>query len=133
LLSALATALVLTLAESPPPQHPLPQMVVIDPIPQERPPRSGLWVPAGGYGMGAIFSGLALIGVEYSTRHLDGTRNTRPPLLAGAAGLLVGIVPGLLLGQAARDPDNEKGRGAVGVLDVAGTAALIYGLTQVFR
>ncbi len=133
MLSAFAAALVLTLADVPPPPRALPQMVVIDPIPQERPPRSALWVPAGGYGMGTIFAGLALIGVEYSTRRVDNTRNTRPPLLAGAAGLVVGIVPGILLGQAARDPDNEKGRGAVGVLDAAGTAALIYGLTQVFR
>ena len=135
MLSALAASLVLTLdpIAQPPAPRGLAQMVVIDPTPQVEAQHSALWVPAGAYGMGLLSGGAAAILVEYHTRNGDGTRNVKPPLLWGSVALLLGTLPGILLGESARIPDNEKARGAVGVLDVAGTAAMIYAVSQILR
>jgi hypothetical protein len=102
-------------------------------IANARPLRSPLWVPAGGYGMAMVFGGGAGILTEYSTRSNNGLRNVKPPLIGMGLGLLAGVVPGMLLGQTARVEENEKARGAIGVLDVAGSAAMYYAFTQIFR
>ena len=133
MLTAIATALVLTL--DPAGQAELPRPNWAAPAEQKatvKPLRSALWIPAGGYGMAMTFAGGAGILTEYSTRHSQGS-NIKPPLIALAAGFLAGIVPGALLGQGGREDDNEKARGAIGVLDLAGSAAVYFALTQIYK
>ena len=133
MLTVLATALVLTL--DPGGQAVLPRPSWAAPAEAKttvKPLRSALWIPAGAYGMATTFAGGAGILTEYSTRRVQGS-NITPPLIALAIGFLAGIVPGALLGQGAREDDNEKGRGAIGVLDVAGSAAVFFAFTQIFK
>ena len=94
--------------------------------------RSSLWVPAGGYGMAMTFAGSAAILTEYSTRRVIG-RRTQPPLVAMCLGFLGGLVPGLLLGQNAREDDNTKNRGAVTILDLVGTLSVGIAFKQIYR
>ena len=135
-MTALATALALTLEPGSALKAPRPAWAAAaGPGDQDAnvvPLRSSFWVPAGGYGMATTFAGGAAILTEYSTRALSG-RNVRPPLIAMGLGLLLGAVPGLLLGQNAREEDNDRARGAVGVLDLAGTGAMILAFKSIYR
>jgi hypothetical protein len=94
--------------------------------------RSSLWRPAGAYGMAMTFAGGAGILTEYSTRKQLG-RNIHPPMIGMGLGLLAGLVPGWLLGESSRVEENAKGRGAIGVLDLAGTAAVIFALRSIYQ
>jgi len=137
LLTALATALVLTLetgAQGAPPKPAWAgQASSSDPDLSPPPLRSALWIPAGGYGLATTFAGPAAILTEYGTRRGDGQRNIGPPLIAMGVGFLVGLVPGLILGNNARQEDESRNRGAVGVLDLAGSAAMFFAFTQIYR
>jgi hypothetical protein len=82
--------------------------------------------------MAMTFAGGAGILTEYSTRKQFG-RNIRPPMVAMGLGLVAGLVPGWLLGESSRTNENEKARGAIGILDVAGTAAVIFALHSIYQ
>jgi hypothetical protein len=94
--------------------------------------RSKFWSGMGAAGMGLTFAGGAGILTEYSTRGYSG-RNIHPPLYAMGAAFLAGALPGWILGEGARREENEKGRGAVGILDLVGIAAVLYSFTQIYR
>ena len=100
----------------------------------ENPPRrSALWTGLGTYGLAATFAGGGGVVAEYMTRSTLEGRNVKAGLIGMAAGLAVGLVPGYLLGDSARNESNDKGRGAVVLLDTAGTAAVFFALTQIFK
>jgi hypothetical protein len=124
-----AVALTLTLQMAPVVEDPatsthLPMSVLAE-GPSRPHLRSWTWIPAGAYGLATFTAGLA--GVVVNNEGRLGQRDLRTGNTAMAVGAIVGLIPGLLIGQEARKEENEKTRAYLPVADVAGSLALIVG------
>jgi hypothetical protein len=120
----LALSLVLDTAQQAPKAAEAPPAAVEAPHPEKR---SWGWIPAGGYGLASFGAGVAATTVAFLDRPHTGTFNIPRANTALAIGAAIGLVPGLILGNEARNEDNEKGRTTVILLDVLGSIALGFG------
>jgi hypothetical protein len=103
-------------------------------VEQER--KSALWIPAGGFGLGAIFGGIAGVMTEAAWTALNHTTRNgykTPGLIAMSGAFLAGAIPGGILGNEARKPANDRARNTIVLLDVAGAMALGVGLQRVLK
>jgi hypothetical protein len=87
--------------------------------------RSWTWIPAGAYGFSTFTAGLA--GVIVNNEGRNGIRDTSTANTAMAIGAIVGLIPGLLLGQEARKEENAAARAYLPIADVAGSLSLVVG------
>jgi hypothetical protein len=87
--------------------------------------RSWTWIPAGAYGFSTFGAGLA--GVVVNNEGRNGIRNTNLGNTAMAIGAIVGLIPGLLIGQEARKEENATTRAYLPIADVAGSLCLVVG------
>jgi hypothetical protein len=86
---------------------------------------SWIWIPAGAYAFSSFTAGLA--GVVVNNEGRNGIRNTSTGNTAMAVGALIGLIPGLLIGNEARKEENAQTRAYLPVADVAGSLALLVG------
>ena len=87
--------------------------------------RSWTWIPAGAYGFATFGAGLA--GVVINNEGRFGSRDLKAGNTAMAIGAIVGLIPGLLIGQEARKEENSTTRVYLPVADVAGSLAVVVG------
>jgi hypothetical protein len=124
-----AVALTLTLqlapvAEDPATSTHLPMSVLAE-GPSHPQLRSWTWIPAGAYGFATFTAGLA--GVVVNNEGHLGRRDTKVGNTAMAVGAIVGLIPGILLGQEARKEENAAARAYLPIADVAGSLSLVVG------
>lgn len=111
------------------------QLVIEDPD-HPRPRRSTAWIVAGGLGMAALGAGMGGVistAIDRSETGIADRVNHHPGNKGLALGALVGLLPGLIFGNEARNEINATGRSVIMVLDVGGSLALAFGAAQIYR
>jgi hypothetical protein len=137
---AVAASLVLSLtqAQAATVIQPPPAFADTRPLEAEAEPerKSALWVPAGAFGLGGMFAGIAGVMTEAAWKALNHTTANHyktEGLIAMSAAMIAGAIPGGILGNEARSPSAEKTRNTVVLLDVAGAMAFGFGLSRVLK
>jgi hypothetical protein len=100
------------------------------------PLRSRCWMVAGGYGVSAMMASMGGVLLDAFSRGNSRNGNqhdTTPSAVAMGIGALVGLVPGILLGNESRREEQSLARGVVTLLDVGGTLALGFTTNLVFN
>ena len=130
LLPAVALNLVLQPAPAPSSAEFVPQVEAE--VSAQAPKRSVGWILAAGVGMAALgagIGGLVADKMDQSAQFTD--RKNIPAINTGMAiGGLLGLIPGLLFGNEARDESQDTARNVILLVDVVGAMALGFGYAR---
>ena len=144
LAAVLAAGLQLQLVQIAPPAVNQPQFinlerqnahdVVVEDPDHPLPKRSTAWVAAGGFGMAGLGAGIGAVMAQAFSRSSGATAldtvDTHAGMKGMALGALLGLVPGLIFGNEARNEGNAIGRTVILLTDLGGALAIGMGWAQ---